>query len=237
MQIRRRLEHFGSRGAMDIAGLGESTVEQLAEAGLVEDVGDLYGLKAAALLELEGFAEKSANALVAAIAGSVERPWERVLYALGIEHVGDSTADLLAEEFPGWEALEGATPLELGAVKGIGPVVAEAVHHYVHQPRVRKVVAKLRAAGVQLQGRARVKKSATLEGRTLVLTGTLPNLPRARAEELIKAHGGTVSGSVSKKTGYVVAGEAAGSKLDKARELGVTVLTEAQLLDLLGESL
>ncbi|MBI5835663.1 MAG: NAD-dependent DNA ligase LigA, partial [Candidatus Eisenbacteria bacterium] len=237
MQLRRRLEHFGSRGAMDIAGLGRSTAEQLADAGLVEDVGDLYSLRAGQLLELEGFAEKSAAALVEAIAGSISRPWPRVLYALGIPHVGESTAELLAGEFPGWDALSGASVEQLDAVPGVGDVMAAAVAHFLRQPRLERVVAKLRRAGVTLAGPARQVRSRALEGRTLVLTGTLPHLTREQAAELIKSHGGSVAGSVSKKTDYVVAGEAAGSKLDKATALGVTLLDEAGLLALLGEKL
>jgi len=237
MQLRRRLEHYGSRGAMDIAGLGESTVEALVEAGLVEDVGDLYGLEADQILPLEGFAEKSAGALVAAIEESKGRPWARVLHALGLPHVGTSTAELLAEAFPSWDALAEASAEDLAAVPGIGPVVAGAVHHFVRQARLRKIVDKLRRAGVTLAGQARRRKSSALAGKSFVLTGTLPHLSRDQAGERIKAHGGTVSGSVSKKTHYVVAGEAAGSKLDKAHELGIPVLDEAGLLALLGEKL
>ncbi len=237
MQLRRRLEHFGSRAAMDIAGLGSSTVDALANAELVEDVGDLYKLKPESVQELEGFAEKSAAALVTGIQASCSRPWARVLFALGAPHVGFSTAELLAEAFPSWDALLEASVDELSAVGGIGPVVAEEVHHFVRQARQGRVVEKLRKAGVTLSGPARVRKSNVLEGKTVVLTGTLPHLTRDRASEIIKAHGGTVSGSVSKKTGFVVAGEAAGSKLDKALELKVKLLDEAGLLDLLGESL
>lgn len=237
MQLRRRLEHFGSRAAMDIPGLGTSTVEALAAAGLVEDVGDLYDLEPAAIQELEGFAEKSAAALVLGIRESTKKPWARVLYSLGMPHVGGTTAELLAGAFASWDELKSASTEELSAVGGIGPVVAEEVHHFVRQARLKGIVEKLRQAGVTLSGPVRVMKSTVLEGKTVVLTGTLPRLTRDRASELIKAHGGTVSGSVSKKTGYVVAGEAAGSKLDKARELKVPVLDEAGLLDLLGESL
>ena len=237
MQLRRRLEHFGSRTAMDIAGLGEATADQLAGEGLVEDVGDLYSLRAEPLTALEGFAEKSAEALVQAVAGSRARPWPRVLYALGVPHVGEATAELLAEAFPSWEALSGASAEELAQVHGIGPVVAGAVEHFLRQPRLRKVVDKLRRAGVTLAGPARSMRSRRFEGRTFVLTGTLPHLTREQAGERIRAHGGTVSGSVSRKTDFVVAGESPGSKLDKARELNVRVLDEAGLLSLLGEKL
>ncbi len=237
MQLRRRLEHFGSRRAMDIAGLGASTVEQLCGTGLVEDVADLFELQAEQLMTLEGFAEKSAQALVQGIAASRARPWPRVLNALGIPHVGEATAELLAEAYPSWEALHAASAEELARVHGIGEVVAAAVRHFLSGPRLQRVVKKLARAGVTLEGAARRARSEIVAGQTFVLTGTLPHLSRDQAAEFIRAHGGTVSGSVSKKTHFVVAGEAAGSKLAQAQSLRVTILDEAGLLAMLGERL
>jgi DNA ligase (NAD+) len=222
----REIEYFVSRGAMDIDGLGERIVRQLIEAGLLEDLADLYYLKREGLLPLEGFAEKKADNLLAAIEASKTRPLPRLLAALGIRGVGDVVAALLADHFGSLDGLAGASQEELETIAGIGPTTAGAVVEYFADPHNRRVIEKLRKAGVQMRAEAPVTESRALEGLTFVLTGTLPSLTRDQATALIEAHGGKVTDSVSRKTAYVVVGESPGSKLDKARSLGVPTLDE-----------
>jgi DNA ligase (NAD+) len=236
-QLRRRLEHFGSRRAMDIAGLGGTTADQLVDSGLVRDVGDLYELKLDPLLALEGFAEKSASILLRGIEESKRRPWPCVLFALGIPQVGETTAEWMAGRFTSWDELARAAREEIGEIEGVGGAVADAVVRFREDPACLRVIEKLRRAGVTLSGAVRERRSSKLDRQTVVLTGTLPGLTREQAEELIKAHGGAVSGSVSRRTHLVVVGKDPGSKLDKATQLGVRVIDVAELLEMLGESL
>ena len=230
--LRETLLHFGSRDVMNIEGLGEAVVTQLLERGLVHHVADLYALTEEQLVGLERFAEKSARTLLNEIERSKKAGLARVLMGLGIRFVGERTAQLLAEEFGSMDALMAASTEELERVEEVGPRISEAIRAFFARPANVHLVESLKATGVEMTAEKR-QRSAELAGLTLVLTGTLPNLSRDEAKQKIEAAGGKVSGSVSKKTSYVVAGEEAGSKLDKARELGVPVLDEAGLLKML----
>lgn len=226
----RRLEHFVSRGAMDIVGLGIKIVEQLVDAGLVEDVADLYTLETDDLLALEGFAEKKAENLLAAIVASKKQPLARLLNALGIRGVGEVMAAELARHYGSLDALMQASAEELEQIEGVGPNIAAAIVDWFSRERNRRVLKKLRAAGVWPQedasrAAAAAQTSRPLAGLTFVITGTLPGMSRAEAKALIQNHGGKVTGSVSRKTNYLLAGENPGSKLDKAQALGVPVIT------------
>ncbi len=234
-QLVRNLEHFASRAAMDIEGMGIKIAEALVREGLVEDLADLYALSKDDLLKLEAFADKKAENLLASIAASKERSLARLINGLGIRGVGETVAGLLAERFADLDALADASREELEAIEGIGPEIATAVVDWFAQPRNRRMLAKLRAAEVWPKGgRTEPERVAqTLAGLTFVLTGTLPNLARQEARRLIESHGGKVTGSVSGKTDYLVVGESPGSKLQKARELGVREIDEAGLLDLI----
>ena len=230
------LVHFASRGAMDIRGLSYARIEQLLDAGLIHDFADLYAVEAEQLLELEGFAEKSANQLVAAIVASKSQPLFRLLFGLGIRHVGSTAAELLARHFGELDALAAATSEDILAIRGIGETIAHAVTAYFADPSARQLVRKLRAAGVNFTEPKQVAAGGALKGLTIVITGTLPTLSRTQATELIEAHGGRVTSGVSKSTDFVVAGEDAGSKLEKARTLGVEAIDEAELLRRIGTS-
>lgn len=230
----RTIGYFVSRGAMDIDGLGERIVRQLIDEGLIQDVADLYVLTAEDLLPLEGFAEKKVENLLAAIDASRTRPLDRVLTALGIKGVGETVATLLLSYFPSIEALSEASQEELEAVPGLGPHTASAVVDFFAEQRNQALLQKLEAGGLQPTSEERLQGSDRLAGLTFVLTGTLPNMTRDEAKGLIESHGGKIASSVSKKTDYVVVGEDAGSKLDKARQLGVTTLSEDELEKLLG---
>jgi DNA ligase (NAD+) len=230
-QARRRIEYFAGRTAMDIEGLGEAMVTQLCEAGLVTDVADLYTLTAEQLLPLERMGEKSVSNLLDAIAASRNQPLWRLLAALGIPHVGVTVARTLAASFGTLERLAAASEEELVAVEEIGPIMATAIYGWFRDPTVVALIEKLRAAGLNF-GERDPKGSAPaadgpLKGTTWVLTGTL-SMPREEAAELIRAKGGKVSGSVSAKTTYLLAGEEAGSKLEKAQKIGVKVLDEEE---------
>ena len=227
------LLHFVSRRAMDIEGLGEQLVEQLVDRGLVTTPADFYKLGLITLSELERMAEKSAQNVLDALTVSKSTTLPRFIYALGIRHVGESTAKTLARHFGTLDALMAANEEEILAVEDVGPVVAQSILGFLHDPLNRELIEQLRAAGVHWDESAVARQSQHLNGKTFVLTGTLPNLKRDEAQALIEAAGGKVSGSVSKKTSYVVAGEEAGSKLAKAEELGVPVLDEEALLQLL----
>jgi DNA ligase (NAD+) len=231
-QRRERLTHFASRGAMDIEGLGYRFSAALVDAGLVEDVGDVYSLTAERLLTLPRTGEKLVANLLTNIERSKARPFERVLYALGIRFVGGQNAQILASEFGDIDALAAATEGQLEEIEQIGPRIASSVVGFFREARNRAVIEKLRKAGVTLRGAKRPRAAAAagpLTGKTFVLTGTLPNLTREQATELIANAGGKVSGSVSSKTDYVVAGESAGTKLAKAEKLGVAVIDETGL--------
>ncbi len=233
----RRLEglvHFASRGAMDIRGLAEARVAQLVEAGLVDDVADVYTLTAEQLQGLEGFAEKSAQALVDAISASKQQPLSRLLFGLGIRHVGATVAELLARRFGALDALMAAGEEEVAAVHGIGEVIARSVQDYFSRPETRALVERLRVMGVTLAEPEPVVAGGALQGQTVVITGTLRTLSRQRATELIEQLGGRVTDSVSRRTSFVVAGDDPGSKLEKARGLGITVIDEAGLLQRVG---
>ena len=234
-QRKQALLHFASRRAMDVEGLGDKLVDQLVDAGIVRAIPDIYKLGFTSLATLERMGDKSAQNLLAAIDKSKTTTLGRFLFSLGIRHVGEATAKDLARHFGNIDRLMDARVEELLEVNDVGPVVAESIRHFFDQPHHREVVEQLRAAGVHWPDEAGLASDAPrpLLGQVLVLTGTLPTLSRDEAKALIEAAGGKVTGSVSKKTNYVVAGEEAGSKLDKARELGITVLDEAGLQALL----
>jgi len=227
------LQHFVSRRAMDIEGLGEQLIEQLVDRGLVTTPADFYKLGLIALAELDRMAEKSAQNVLDALAHSKSTTLPRFIYALGIRHVGESTAKTLARHFGTLDALMAASEEEMLAVEDVGPVVAQSILGFFHDPLNRELIAQLRAAGIHWDESIVERDAQPLTGKTFVLTGTLPNLKRDEAQALIEAAGGKVSGSVSKKTSYVVAGEEAGSKLVKAESLGIPVLDEEAFLQLL----
>jgi len=224
--------HFASRGALDIRGLGEERIRLFLERGLVRDVADLYRLTEDDLLALEGFKEKSARNLLDGIAASREQPLSRVLFGLGVRHVGEHAAELLARAFGNMKRILEASVEEMEAVHGIGHTTAEALHSWARQDRNLLTVKKLADAGVCMTEAAGEPASGELMGHTFVITGTLPTLTRDDATRFIESRGGRVTGSVTKKTGFLVVGEDAGSKLAKAEELGVARLTEDELLAL-----
>lgn len=235
-QRKQALRHFASRRALDIDGLGDKLIEQLVDQGLVRTPADLFKLSVATLSELDRMAEKSAANLAAAFERARSTTLERFIYALGIRHVGESTARDLARHFGMLAPIMQATEAELLQVTDIGPVVAASIAHFFAEPHNREVVEQLRAAGVHWPESEPVRApSGRLAGMIFVITGTLPTLKRDEAKERIEVAGGKVAGSVSKKTNYVVAGEDAGSKLAKANELGVTIINEAQLQEMLGD--
>jgi DNA ligase (NAD+) len=232
---RHLLRHFVSRGAMDIDGLGEKQVALLQEHGLVRTAADFYRLREDQLLELEGFGELSVKNLLAAIEASKERPFARVLFALGIEEVGEVTGRNLAQRFRDVDALLKATEEEIAQTPGVGEKMAHSISAQLHDERMLQLIEDLRALGLRFQEEGPPPSQGPLAGRTLVLTGSLPELSREDATQRILAAGGRVTGSVSKKTDYVVAGESPGSKLEKAERLGVPVLDEPGLLQLLAQ--
>jgi DNA ligase (NAD+) len=228
----RQLEaivHFASRGAMDIRGLSYARIEQLINAGLVHDVADLYSLTVEQLTSLERFAEKSAENLVAAIDASRAQPLSRLLFGLGIRHVGQTAAQLLARHFGDMDSLAAASADDILAVRGVGETIAHAVVAYFHDPSARALLRKLERAKLTVEEPRAVASGAALSGMTFVITGTLPTLSRTQATELIESQGGRVTSGVSKSTTAVVVGEEAGSKLDKARALGIETIDEAEL--------
>ena len=233
-QRKQAILHFAQRRAMDIEGLGDKLVDQLVEAGVVKTLPDLYRMGLAGLAALERMGEKSAQNLLAGLETSKSATLPRFLYGLGIRHVGESTARDLARHFGGLDAIMDASVERLLEVPDVGPVVAESIHTFFAQRHNREVVEQLRACGVHWEeGEPAAQAPKPLAGKTVVLTGTLPTLSRDEAKDLLEAAGAKVAGSVSKKTSYVVAGAEAGSKLDKAVELGVPVLDEAGLKELL----
>jgi len=233
-QRKEAIRHFASRRAMDIEGLGEKWIDLLVDAGLVHSPADLCRLTYEQLLTLPRMAEKSANNLLASIAQSRSTTFAKFLFALGIANVGETTAEAFARQFGRWSALQAADEAALMATPDVGPVVAQSVLSYLREPHNVAVIEALMAAGVQWVDQAAAQDlPQPLAGQTWVLTGTLMTLSRDEASDRLKALGAKVSGSVSKKTHVVVAGESAGSKLAKAQELGVTVWDEAQLLSFL----
>lgn len=231
-QLKRWLRHFAARGAMDIEGLGEALIEQLVDQQLVSDPADLYSLGPEQLHDLERMAAKSAQNLLEGIAASKERDFWRVLFALGIRQVGSRMAQSLEEHFADIDQLLRADVEQLQRIRDLGPVLAQSLVDYFGQPRNRQLIERLQAAGVNFRRRAPAA-GKRLAGRAFVLTGTLSSLTRERAAEEIRRRGGSVSGSVTKKTSYLVAGDAAGSKLLKARSLGISILDETAFLALL----
>ena len=228
-RVFRSIEFFVSRGAMDIEGMGPQMVKTLIDKGFIQDEGDIFYLQREPLLELEKFADKKVDNLLASIEAAKQRPLAQLVGALGIDGVGGVTAELLADRFGSIDALMQASVEDIDAIDGIGPILAENVANWFKDEQHQRVLDKMRAAGVNMQAEAKVKHGTALEGLTFVLTGTLPTLSREQASELIEAHGGKVSGSVSKKTSYVLVGDSPGSKADKARELGVPIISEDDL--------
>ena len=227
-KLRETILHFASRGVMNIDGMGEALVNQLTERGLVKDVADIYKLTKKELLSLERFADKSAQNILDEIENSKKLPLERVIYGLGMRFVGERTAQFLAEHFGSMEALERASQEELQDVNEVGPRIADSIVEFFNLPANRKLVERLRAAGLTLSGQKK-ERGTKLAGKTFVLTGTLAKYTRDEAKKMIEDAGGKVTGSVSKKTDYVVAGTDAGSKLDKANQLGVKVIDEREM--------
>jgi DNA ligase (NAD+) len=233
-QLKERLKYFAGRGQMDIENLGTALIEQLIETGLVKNFADLYKLQKSELIELERMAEKSADNVIRAIEASKTRPLWRFVTALGIRHIGGQSAQILAEYFGSLEALISGGQEELASIDQIGPTMAESVYEYFRNPDNRAVIDHLLAAGLRpQQPKARPQREGKLQGKTIVVTGTLENFTRQQIEQAIRQAGAKPSGSVSKKTDYVLAGENPGSKLDKARELGVEVINEKEFLELL----
>ncbi|NDJ85426.1 MAG: NAD-dependent DNA ligase LigA [Chloroflexi bacterium] len=232
-RIARNIEFFVSRSAMDIVGLGEQGVRLLLEKDLITDEADIFALQADDLLALEGFAEKKVENLLASIVAAKDRPLARLLGSLGIRGVGGTIAVLLVNHFHTLDAIAVATPEELEAVEGLGPILAETIAGWFSEPRNQQLITKLKAAGVRMEEKPEEPIADTLAGLTFVLTGTLPTLKRDEAKTLIESHGGKISSSVSKKTSYVVVGDAAGSKLTKAQQLNIPILDEPGLLALI----
>jgi len=231
-KLRETILHFASRGVMNIDGMGDAVVTQLTDRGLVKNVADIYKLTKADLLSLERFADKSAQNILDEIESSKKLPLERVIYGLGIRFVGERTAQFLAEHFGSMDALMNASEEELLEVEEVGPRIAQSISEFFHEPKNRALIKQLQDLGLRLTG-TKKERGTKLAGKTFVLTGTLAHYSRDEAKKLIENAGGRVAGSVSKKTDYVVAGEDAGSKLDKAKELGVKVIDEDEMKKLL----
>ena len=232
-QRKQALLHFAQRRAMDIEGLGDKIVDQMVDLNLVRTPADLYRLGFAALVNMERMGEKSADNLLQSISQSKKTTLARFIFGLGIRHVGESTAKDLAKHFGGIHALMDAPMDELLMVNDVGPVVADSIVSFMSEPHNREVIEQLLVSGIEFQNEERIT-TVDLSGKTFVLTGTLPTLSRDQAKELLEAAGAKVAGSVSQKTSFVVAGSEAGSKLDKATELGIPILDEVALLKLLG---
>jgi DNA ligase (NAD+) len=232
-KLKESLVHFASKGGMDIEGLGDKTVDQLVARGLVRDVGDIYRLTKDDVLKLDRMADKSASNLMAAIERSRQTTLPRLLYALGIRHVGEHVAQVLARHYPQWQDLQRASFAELQAIHEIGPRIAQSLVAFFQDPGNVAVLEKLQRGGVQVAVSPRSTTDQTLRGKTFVFTGGLQSYTRDEAKRLIEARGGRVAASVSRNTTYVVAGSDAGSKLDRARELAVPVLSEEELQGML----
>lgn len=233
-QLLKNIEHFASRPAMNIDGLGEAVVKQLVENRLISTVADLYGLQQQDLEMLPGFAKVSASKLIANIENSKANSPDRLLFALGIKGIGQKNAQLLMKHFGSIEKLSETSPEEISAVENFGDILANNIFTALHEPHMTDLIERLRSYGVNTVYQSDVK-SDKLAGLTFVITGTLPDMTRDEAKTLIEQNGGKCSGSVSKKTSYVLAGEEAGSKLTKAQQLGVTVISQQQLIEMIGE--
>jgi DNA ligase (NAD+) len=223
------LVHFASRNAMDIRGLSYARIRQLVDAKLVHDPSDLFDVTPGQLVELERLAEKSAWALVQAIEASKAQPLSKLLFALGIEHVGETAAKQVAKHFGTMDAIANATAEQILEVHGIGEKIAESIVAWFSNPRARRLIERLRERGLTLT-EPQTSTSGALKGMTVVITGSLPTLSREQTIALVEANGGRVGSSVSKKTSFVIVGEDAGSKLEKARQLGVETIDEAELM-------
>ncbi|HSR05563.1 MAG TPA: NAD-dependent DNA ligase LigA [Bryobacteraceae bacterium] len=235
-RLKETILHWAARGVMNIDGMGEALVDQLVDKGLVKNVADLYALKLDDLMGLERMGKKSAEKVLANIDASRRAPLPRILNGLGIPFVGERTGQFLAEEFGDLDKIASADEDELQKAEEVGPKVSASIHRFFRERHNHALIEKLRAAGFSFTHAIKKREGGPLAGKTLVLTGTLPNLARDEAKLRIEAAGGKVAGSVSKKTNYVVAGEEAGSKLDKARELGVEVIDEGRLLAMIGDA-
>ncbi len=231
-QLHKQLVHFASRDAMNIDGLGPAIVTALINADLIHDAADLYALDQQQLLTLEGFKEKSAENLLKAIAATKSAPLDRVIFALGIRNIGQKAASLLCAHFGSLEAIEQAERAEISEIEGFGEIMAEHLYTALHDSHVRELLERLKSAGLTMAyEKPEVSEDAFFSGKTFVLTGTLSKMKRTEAKKAIEAKGGKVSGSVSKKTDYVIAGEDAGSKLTKAQELGISILSETEFIE------
>ena len=235
-RLKESILHFASRRAMNVDGLGEALVDHLVNGGLISSVAGLYHLTAEQLESLERMGEKSAANLLANIDASRSRELSRVIFALGIRFVGERTAQTLADRLNSIDALASALLEELQDIDDVGPRVAEAIAEFFAAPKNQELLSQLREAGLQFSQKPKQQADGHLRGKTFVLTGTLPNLTRDEAKQLIEAVGGKVTASVSKHTDYVVAGEKAGTKLERADKLGLTVLSEADLEQLVAET-
>lgn len=234
-QIYESLKHFVSQNAMDIRGLGPQTLEKMLELKLISDPGDLYALRAEDIAKLPGFKDRSIHNLLSAIEESKSRAFPQVLFALGIRHAGEAVAKLLAAEFGTMERLVSASEEEIAAIQGIGSEIARSLRRYFDSEQNRRLIEKLKKAGLQFSiAREEPAAKGPLTGKSFVITGTLPTLSRKEASDLIEQHGGKIAASVSSRTDYVVVGESPGSKLEKARRLGVQTISEQELMQLVG---
>lgn len=234
-QIKRRIEHYASRGAMDIEGLGTALVEMLVDKGMIKNFTDLYYLKQEELAKLERMGEKSAQNLLDAIQRSKQQPLDRMIFALGIPYIGSTAAKILAKRYKSLQALMEAPYEELEMVEGVGPKMARSIVEFFKSEQNRKVIAELVKVGVRTEVGKEETRGSELTEKVFVLTGTLPHLKRSKAEKLIEKHGGKVSSSVSKNTSYVLAGEDPGSKYTKAKQLGIPIIDEQRFLQMIGE--
>jgi len=233
-QIKEHIRHFASRGGLDIEGLGEKISAQLFDAKLIQDPADLYYLTKEKLLELDRHGEKSAQNLIDALERSKNPPLDRFIYALGIRNVGEHIAKILSRELGSIEKLMAAQFEDLTAIHEIGPEIATTIVQFFHEPKNKIVMEKFSKIGVVPQKSATVAKNAPLQGKSFVFTGTMESMPRSEAKTIVEAMGGLVHSSTTGKTTYVVMGRDPGSKLDKARSLGITILDEEEFLRLIG---
>jgi len=235
-QIKGNIRHFASKDAFDIDGLGEKLIDQLVDKGLIASYADLFDLTVDKLKDLDRMGEKSAENIVSAIDKSRQVSFSRFLYGLGIRNVGEHIAGLVAGRFSDMEKVMEATPADFEAIEGVGPVVARSIVYFLHQDKNREVIRRLGASGVKIQYEtAPPNGNLPLAGLTFVLTGTLETLTRFEAKNIITGAGGKVASAVSSKTNYLLAGESPGSKLDKARELGVKIIDESEFKALIGQ--